>query len=83
MMMSPLKNEMIQCHFDIHLRSTEHHSYARSNNTDDKEEPENFDDIDTLPDVVDGPCLIGSMNKFMEKTFDIEYRTSNEQTMDF
>ena len=29
--------------------------------------------VDSLPDVVDGPCLINSMDKFMESTFEIEY----------
>ena len=47
----------------FHLRSTQHVENL---------EPENNDcDIDRIPDIVDGPCLILCMEKFLERTWDI------------
>ena len=54
-------------------RATQHHSYESNNGSNDEQEPEKLNDVNSLPDVVDGPCLINSMDKFMEKTFEIEY----------
>lgn len=45
----------------------------RSNtDSDDEQELEKFNDVDSLPDVADGPW-INSMDKFMESTFESEY----------
>ena len=49
------------------------YSYESNNDSDDEQEPEKIEDIYTLPDVVDGPCLIDSVDKFMDSTFEIEY----------
>ena len=45
----------------------------RSNrDSDDEQELENLNDVDSLPDLVDGPWIT-SMDKFMESTFETEY----------
>ena len=59
-----------------HLRATQHHSFVIDDN--DKEPNEDADDdasddVDRLPNIEDGSCLIPSMDKFLESVWDITY----------
>ena len=56
----------------FHLRATQHHSFELNPDSDD-EESNNITDVDTLPVVEDGACLIPSMDKFLESPWDITY----------
>ena len=53
----------------LHLRATQHHACE----TEDDEDEELFIDIDTLPVIEDGACLIPCMDKFLECTWDVTY----------
>ena len=55
----------------LHLKATKHHSFELDDDSDDESPTE--EDVDKLPEVHDGPCLIPSMEKFLESTWDITY----------
>ena len=57
----------------FHLRSTQHHSFEPEPDVENLESENNDCDVDGLPDIVDGPCLIPCMEKFFESTWDITY----------
>ena len=57
----------------LHLKATQHHSYENLDDSDDEQEPESISDVDSLPNVDDGPCLINNMEKFMQSTFEVDY----------
>ena len=57
----------------FHLRSTQHHSFEPEPDVENLESENNDCDVDGLPDIVDGPCLIPCMERFLESTWDITY----------
>ena len=48
-------------------------TWRRKQSSDDEEELDEITDVDLLPVVVDGSCLIQSVEKFLQGTFDIRY----------
>ena len=54
----------------LHLRATQHHSFEIENDEDDESR---FIDVDTLPAIEDGACLIPCMDTFLESTWDVTY----------
>ena len=55
------------------MKATQHHSYENLDDSDDEQEPESISDVDSLPNVDDGPCLINNMEKFMQSIFEVDY----------
>ena len=54
----------------LHLRATQHHSFELNIDSDDEE---THTDVDTLPSIEDGACVIPSIKKFLEATWDVTY----------
>ena len=52
----------------LHLQATQHHAFETENDENDE-----FIDIDTLPVIEDGACLIPCMDTFLESTWDVTY----------